>query len=319
MNDEQLPPREGWERELLANLAMAQLKETRARRRWSIFFRLVWLGLIALVIGHWLGWLGHDAGRSDPVGRHTALVKLEGQISDKSPASFEKIGEALRSAFKATHSAAVVLSVNSPGGSPVQSARLYAEIRRLRAQYPDKPLYVVVDEICASGCYYVAAAADRIYADPSSLIGSIGVIYQGIGADKLMEKIGIDNRTITAGDHKAFLDPLAPLKPEHKLHMESVLADVHQQFIKAVREGRGSRLKEAPGLFSGLVWNGSQALGLGLIDAHGSVDELARDVIKAEDVYDYTIEESPFERFARRLGSSFGTAVIEAVSRPSYR
>ncbi|MFN3629658.1 MAG: S49 family peptidase [Casimicrobiaceae bacterium] len=319
MNDEQLPPREGWERELLARLAMAQLKESRARRRWSIFFRLVWLGLVALVIGHWLGWLGRDAARSDPVGRHTALVKLEGEISAKSSASYEKIGEALRSAFKATQSAAVVLAVNSPGGSPVQSARLYAEIRRLRAQYPDKPLYVVVDEICASGCYYVAAAADRIYADPSSLIGSIGVIYQGIGADKLMEKIGVDNRTITAGENKAFLDPLAPLKPEHKAHMEGVLGGVHQQFIKAILEGRGSRLREAPGLFSGLVWNGEQALDLGLIDAHGSVEEIAREVVKAEDIYDYTIEESPFDRFARRLGASFGSALVEAFSRPSYR
>jgi len=319
MNDDQLPSREGWERELLTRLALAQVREERARRRWSIFFRFVWLTLVVAVVLHWFGWLRPDGISSESPGRHTALVKLEGQIDDKSPASADKVNQALRSAFRSKGSAAVVVAVNSPGGSPVQSARIYAEIKRLRAEHPDKPLYVVVEEVCASGCYYVAAAADRIFADPASLIGSIGVIFQNVGVHKLMEKVGVDNRTIAAGENKAFLDPLAPMRPEHRVHMEGVLADVHQQFIKAVRDGRGNRLRESPGVFSGLVWNGSQALAIGLIDAHGNVDEVARDVIKAEEVYDYTIEESPLDRLARRLGSHFGTGIMEALSRHGLR
>ncbi|MCS6996293.1 MAG: signal peptide peptidase SppA [Casimicrobiaceae bacterium] len=318
MNDEHLPARDGWERELLSKLAFEQLRESRARRRWSVFFRLSWLTLAIVVLAHAFDWWP-DASREGSTGRHTALVKLEGAIDEQARADPERIVEALRTAFKATESAAVVLSVNSPGGSPVYAARLYAEIRRLRTQYPDKPLFVVIDEICASGCYYVAAAADRIYAAPASLVGSIGVVYQGIGADKLIEKIGIENRTLTAGEHKAFLDPLAPLRPEHRAHMESVLAEVHQQFVRAVKEGRGNRLRESPSLFSGLVWSGAQALQLGLIDGLASVDEVAREVVKAEDVLDYTPEESPIDRFARRLGASFGQGLVEVLSRATVR
>ncbi len=313
MIDEQLPPKEGWERELLSKLAMEQLREQRTRRRWSTFFRLMWLLLIAAIVAGWMGWLRPGSISGESSGRHTALIKLVGEIDDKSQASSDKINQSLRSAFKAKDSAAVVLHVNSPGGSPVHSGRIYAEIRRLRAEFPDKPLYVVIDEICASGCYYVAAAADRIFADQASLVGSIGVIYQGFGLDKLIDKIGVENRTITAGDNKAFLDPLSPLRPEHKAHLESVLSEVHQQFIKAVREGRGNRLKETPAIFSGLVWNGSKALDLGLIDALGSVDQVARDVIKAEEIYDYTIEESPFDRLSRRLGTQLGKGLASAL------
>jgi protease IV len=317
---DQLPSQPGWERELITKLAQANLKEARAKRRWSIFFRLVWLALALSVFAYFMGWIGHGASSNDSVGRHTALVKLEGEIADNGKASAENINAALVAAFKDPDSVAVVLQINSPGGSPVQSARIYNEIRRLRKDYQDKPIYVVVDELCASGGYFVAAAADKIYVDGSSLVGSIGVIYQGFGADKAMEKLGIENRTVTAGENKAFMDPFSPMKPEHKAHLEAMLADVHQQFIKAVKEGRGNRLKETtPGLFSGLVWSGSKAIENGLVDGLGSVESVARDVAKAEDLVDYTIEENAFDKFARRLGTSFGAGVMQAVNKATFK
>ena len=267
-----------------------------------------------------MGWIGHGVSTSDSVGRHTALVKLEGEISDGGKASAENINAALAAAFKDPDSVAVVLNINSPGGSPVQSARIYNEIKRLRKDYQDKPLYVVVDELCASGGYYVAAAADKIFVDGSSLVGSIGVIYQGFGADKAMEKLGLENRTVTAGENKAFMDPFAPMKPEHKAHLEAMLADVHQQFIKAVKDGRGSRLKEnTPGLFSGLIWSGTKAIDNGLVDGLGTVDSVARDIVKAEDLVDYTIEENSFDKFAKRIGMSFGAGVMQAVNKTTWK
>jgi len=316
---DQLPSQPGWERELVTKLAQANLNEQRARRRWSIFFKLVWLVIAALVFAAFMGWLG-KASTSESFGRHTALVKLDGEINDKGKASAENINAALAAAFKDPESVAVILNINSPGGSPVQSQRIYNEIKRLRKDHPDKPLYVVVDELCASGGYFVAAAADKIYVDGSSLVGSIGVIFQSIGADKALEKLGIENRTVTAGENKAFMDPLSPLKPEHKAHLEAMLADVHQQFIKAVKDGRGARLKEnTPGLFSGLIWSGTKAIDNGLVDGLGSVDSVARDIVKAEDLVDYTIEESAIDKFARRLGASFGAGVMQTLSKGGWK
>ena len=317
---DQLPTQTGWERELVTKLAQANLREARAKRRWSIFFRLIWLALALALFAMAMGWIGKTSAGADSVGRHTALVKLDGEISDGGKASAENINAALAAAFKDPDSVAVVLNINSPGGSPVQSARIYNEIKRLRKDHQDKPLYVVVDELCASGGYFVAAAADKIFVDGSSLVGSIGVIYQGFGADKAMEKIGIENRTITAGENKAFMDPFAPMKPEHKAHLESMLADVHQQFIKAVKDGRGARLKEnTPGLFSGLVWSGTRAIDNGLVDGLGSVESVARDVVKAEDLVDYTVEENSFDKIARRLGMSFGAGVMQAVNKTNWK
>ncbi len=317
---DQLPSQPGWERELVTKLAQANLREQAAKRRWSIFFKLLWITLAVLVFAWFNGWIGQGASSNDSVGRHTALVKLEGEIADGTKASAENINAALVAAFKDTDSVAVILNINSPGGSPVQSARIYNEIKRLRRDNPEKPLYVVVDELCASGGYFVAAAADKIYVDQSSLVGSIGVIYQGFGADKAMEKLGIENRTVTAGENKAFMDPFAPMKPEHKAHLEAMLADVHQQFIKAVKEGRGARLKEAtPGLFSGLIWSGNKAIEIGLVDAAGSIGSVARDVVKAEDLVDYTIEENAFDKLARRIGASFGAGVMQAVNKSSWK
>ena len=317
---DQLPSQPGWERELVSKLALASVREQAAKRRWSIFFKLLWASLALLVFAWFNGWIGQGMSTSDSFGRHTALVKMEGEIADGTKASAENINGALAAAFKDTDSVAVILNINSPGGSPVQSARIYNEIKRLRKDNPEKPLYVVVDELCASGGYFVAAAADKIYVDPSSLVGSIGVIYQGFGADKAMEKLGIENRTLTAGDNKAFMDPFSPMKPEHKTHLEAMLAYVHQQFIKAVKEGRGSRLKETtPGLFSGLIWSGNKAIDIGLVDGTGSVGSVARDVVKAEDLVDYTIEENTFDKFARRIGASFGSGLMQAVNKTSWK
>ncbi len=314
-----MPTQSGWERELVTKLAMMNIKEQRARRRWSLFWKFAWFVLAALLLAYVLGFIG-DNGKSDTVGRHTALVKLEGVIDDKSVASAENINAALKAAFTASDSVGVVLQINSPGGSPVQSQRIYNEIKRLRKDNPEKPLYVVVDELCASGGYFVAAAADKIYVDGSSLVGSIGVIFQNVGVDKAMEKLGIENRTVTAGENKAFMDPLSPMKPEHKAHLESMLADVHQQFIKAVKDGRGDRLKaNTPGLFSGLIWTGNKAVENGLVDALGSVESVARDVVKADDLVDYTIEESAFDKFARRLGTQFGAGVMQSLNKISWK
>ena len=317
---DQLPSQPGWERELVTKLAQANLNEARAKRRWSIFFKLVWLSVVLAVFAYFMGWIGRGSSAAESTGRHTALVKLEGEIADNGKASAENINAALAAAFRDPDSVAVVLNINSPGGSPVQSARIYNEIRRLRKDYQDKPIYVVVDELCASGGYFIAAAADKIYVDGSSLVGSIGVVYQGFGADKAMEKLGIENRTVTAGENKAFMDPFAPMKPEHKAHLEAMLADVHQQFIKAVKDGRGTRLKEnTPGLFSGLIWSGSKAIENGLVDGLGSVESVARDIVKAEDLIDYTVEENAFDKFARRLGTSFGAGLMQAVNRASFK
>jgi protease IV len=317
--DDQLPTQNGWERELVTKLAMANIKEQRARRRWSLFFKLAWFALAATIVAYLLGFIGGKDG-VEHIGRHTAVVKLDGVIDDKGVASAENVNAALKSAFSASDSVGVILQINSPGGSPVQSARIFNEIKRLRKDNPEKPLYVVVDELCASGGYFVAAAGDKIFVDGSSLVGSIGVVFQGVGVDKLMEKLGVENRTVTAGENKAFMDPFSPIKQEQKAHLEAMLGDVHQQFIKAVKEGRGDRLKaNTPGLFSGLIWTGNKAIEHGLVDAIGSVEMVARDVIKAEDLVDYTIEENAFDKFARRLGAQFGAGVMQSISKIGWK
>jgi protease-4 len=235
--------------------------------------------------------------------RHTAMINLDGVIQAKGEANAEKLMAALQSAFEEKNSAGIVLRINSPGGSPVQAGMINDEIRRLRAKYPEKPLYAVVEDMCASGGYYVAVAADKIYVNKASIVGSIGVLMDGFGFTGTMDKLGVERRLLTAGANKGFLDPFSPQAETHKGHAQSMLNDIHQQFIDVVKAGRGSRLKETPEMFSGLMWTGMQSIQLGLADEIGSIDTVARDVIKAEKILDYSLKDNIAERFAKRLGA----------------
>jgi protease-4 len=302
-------PREGasWEREVLEKLAAGSLKEQRARRRWGIFFKLLGFTYVGVLIVTLSGWwpVAEELGQ----GKHTALVDLRGVISADSEASADNVSEALREAFKDKHTAGVVMRVNSPGGSPVQSGIIYDEIVRLRQAHPNTPLYAVVEDVCASGGYFVAAAADSIYVNRASVVGSIGVLMDGFGFTGTMEKLGVERRLLTAGENKGFLDPFSPQDEKHRQHGQVLLDDIHQQFIEVVRKGRGSRLKETPELFSGLLWTGQKSIELGLADALGSVDTVAREVIKAERVVDFTVKRS----LADRLSKRFGAGVAEGM------
>ena len=288
-----------WERKTLEKLAFAALDEQKAGRRWGIFFKtlgFIYLAVVLLAVVDW----GADAEHQE---RHTAMVSLNGVIQSKGEANAEKLMAALQSAFEEKNSVGVVLRINSPGGSPVQAGMINDEIRRLRAKYPDKPLYAVVEDMCASGGYYVAVAADKIYVNKSSIVGSIGVLMDGFGFTGTMDKVGVERRLLTAGANKGFLDPFSPQAETHKTHAQSMLNDIHQQFIDVVKTGRGNRLKETPEMFSGLMWTGVQSVQLGLADEFGSVDSVARDVIKAEKVLDYSLKDNIAERFAKRLGA----------------
>lgn len=286
---------------ILAAIAADYLKERKARRRW----RWVWRGLLFAYLGGALfAWF------SDPdllIERpHTALVELEGLISPGTTNAAE-INDSLRRAFKASNSQGVVLRINSPGGTPVQAAQINDEIYRLKANYPDKPFYAVVADLCASGGYYVAVAADTIYAHPSSLIGSIGVRMDSFGVVDAMQKLGIERRLITAGVNKGMLDPFSPLAPSQRAHVETMIGEVHQQFINAVKRGRGERLDQSADLFSGLIWSGERAQKLGLIDQFGSAKQVARDVIGAARLVTYNPRESVLEQFARKIGVTIST------------
>jgi protease-4 len=279
------------------------------------------LAIFAAVMG-WIGKPDKDSLASGS-GRHTALIDLEGVIAPGTKASADRMIKALDRAFKDSGTQGVVLRINSPGGSPVQAGYINDEIRRLRGKYPNTHLYVVVQDLCASGGYYVAAAADAIYVDKASLVGSIGVIISGFGFTGTMEKLGIERRAYTAGANKDFLDPFAPENPAQRDHAQKMLADIHQQFINVVRQGRGARLKENPDIFSGLVWTGEQSIQLGLADGFGSLESVARDVVKAEKVVDYTPEEGLFSSISRQVGASFGesfgTAAAAALQRLEVR
>ncbi|MFT7721777.1 MAG: S49 family peptidase [Roseateles sp.] len=294
---------------MLAELARDFLRERRAERRWRTVLRLFWLLLAALLVyGLWQQ--GRYAGPS--TSPHTALVDVRGEIAADTEASAEMLLAALKDAFKDDAAQAVVLRINSPGGSPVQAGIVYDEIRRLRQQY-DKPVYAVVEEMCASGAYYIAAAADEIYVDKASVVGSIGVLMDGFGFTGLMDKLGVERRLLTAGENKGMLDPFSPADPKQRAYAQAMLDQIHQQFIAVVREGRGKRLKETPETFSGLFWNGEQAVQLGLADRYGNLDYVAREVVKAEDVVDYSPRENVAERLAKRFGASVGAGAVRAL------
>jgi protease IV len=285
------------------------LRERRSERRWRIFFRMVWLGL-ALAIAWAL--LAQRMHMSAPAGPHTALVEIRGEIDSESEANAESLVAALTSAFEDAGAQAVVLRINSPGGSPVQAGIVNDEIRRLKALH-DKKVYAVVEEVCASGAYYIAVAADDIYVDKASLVGSIGVLMDGFGFVGLMDKLGIERRLLTAGDNKGMLDPFSPQDERQRAYAKVMIDQVHQQFIKVVRDGRGQRLKETPETFSGLFWNGEEAVRSGLADHFGSLDYVAREVIKAPEVIDYTPKENVAERLAKRFGASVGAGAMKAL------
>ncbi len=292
---------------VLERIALEGLREQRRARRWSVFFRLAFLAYLVALLGVLLA--GREAAAPLPGGRHTALVELRGEIAADAPASADSIVRGLRAAFEHERTAGVILRINSPGGSPVQAGQIYDEIRRLREAHPDVPLYAVVTDIAASGAYYVAAAADEIYADKASLVGSIGVLMDGFGFAEAMRKLGIERRLLTAGERKGFLDPFSPARPEDLAHMKRLLEQVHAQFVEAVREGRGDRLKDDPQIFSGLIWTGEEAVRLGLVDGLGSAGYVAREVIGAERIVDFTPKEDFLERLTERLGAAVARAL----------
>ena len=302
-----------WERETLQKLAFAALNEQKANRRWRMFNRLFWL----LLIGG-IAWLAF--GRADQASRstsdHTAVVEIRGEIAAGSDASAEQIVAAMNQAMDDKGSRALVLVINSPGGSPVQAGMINDEIVRLKKLH-DKPVYAVVEDTCASAAYYIAAAADRIYVDKASIVGSIGVLMDGFGFTGLMEKLGVERRLMTAGANKGFLDPFSPQTEPQRAYAQTLLNQIHQQFIDAVKAGRGERLKETPETFSGLFWSGQQAIELGLADALGSVDFVAREVVKAEEIIDYTRRDNVAERLVKRFGAAVGEAAVQAAKTPA--
>ena len=308
MSDEKV-----WERQALEHLLLENLKEQRRGRRWRTAVRLMTL---VVFVGVAINLFDLDWGGKSALGKHTALVDLQGEIAPDSKASADAINASLKAAFESHESVGVILRINSPGGSPVQSGIIHDEILRLRAKYPEKPLHVVVEEVCASGGYYVAVAGDKIFVDKASLVGSVGVIMNGFGVTGLMDKLGIERRAITAGKNKALLDPFSKEDPKQKAFVQEMLSEVHQQFIKVVRDGRGDRLKETPEMFSGLVWNGAKSVELGLTDALGTVDGVAREVFKAPEVVDYTMKDNLAERVAKRFGAAMGESVAKVMSSP---
>lgn len=297
-----------WERGVLEKLAMSALQEQRRARHWSIFFKVLTFSYLFIILFIVMGWTGKNEAALG-VGKHTALVDMQGVIAADSTAGADYIIPSLQEAFEDKNTQGVIMRINSPGGSPVQAGQINDEIRRLRAKYPNIPLYVVVDDICASGGYYVAAAADKIFVDKASLIGSIGVLMDGFGFTGTMEKLGVERRLITAGANKGFLDPFSPADPVQQAYVKQMLAEIHQQFIDVVKQGRGKRLKESPDTFSGLVWNGQKGVEMGLADGYGSLESVARDVVKAEKIVDYTTKEN----FADRLAKRFGAGVMSAM------
>ncbi len=288
-----------WERALLEKAVLAAVREQRASRRWKIFFRLFFL----LIFGSTAWYL--IASSNDKVlarGAHAALIILDGEIAADQQTNAERLNTALKAAFSNRDAVGIILKINSPGGSPVQAGMVNDEIRRLRAKYPKKPVYAVAEDLCASGAYYIAVAANKIFVDKASLVGSIGVRSDNFGFTGLMDKLGIERRLLTSGQNKALNDPFLPLDATHKHYLQTMLDQIHTQFVDAVRQGRGPRLKESPEIFSGLIWTGQQSVALGLADGFGDTHYVAREILKTEEMIDYSIQENLFDRISRKMG-----------------
>ena len=306
-----------WERKVLEKVALEAVAEQRRARRWGIFFKLLGFGYLAVILGLVVDW-----GQADKLAegaKFTALVNLNGVIKAKGDANAEHVISGLQAAFEDKHTAGVILRINSPGGSPVQSGIINDEIGRLRAAHPTIPLHVVVEDVCASGGYYVAAAADKIFVDKASIVGSIGVLMDGFGFTGAMDKLGVERRLLTAGESKGFLDPFSPQNEHHKDHAKQMLGEIHQQFIDVVRKGRGKRLKETPEMFSGLMWSGAKSIELGLADGFGTVDSVARDVFKASDVRDFSVKQNFAEKFAKQFGADMADSMANVLTRVTLR
>ena len=295
-----------WEREALEKIALSALSEQKIARRWNIFFKSLTFLFIFILL-----FLGYGAERTSKggSGNHTALIELNGVIGEKDEVNAKDFFESIRRAYESSGTRGIILKINSPGGSPVQAGMINDEIKRQKLLHPKIPVYAVVEDICASGGYYIAVAADEIYVDKASIVGSIGVLMDGFGFTDTMKKIGIERRLMTAGSNKAMLDPFSPLNPKQQAFVQEMLNEVHDQFIHVVKQGRGSRLKDSPEIFSGLFWNGEAAVKLGLADGFGNYDYVARELIKVEEIVDFTTYESFADRFARKFGASLGSSM----------
>jgi protease-4 len=307
--NDSVPATGSWERVTLEKLAFASLHEQRVSRRWRTFVRLAWLVFFVALV--WIG-LAKGGPGQDVSTPHTAVIEIKGEIASGAEASADLIVSSLRSAFEDSGAQAVVLLINSPGGSPVQAGIINDEIRRLKGIY-HKPVYAVVEESAASAAYYIAVAADQIFVDKASIVGSIGVLMDGFGFTGLMDKLGVERRLMTAGENKGFLDPFSPQTDKQREFAQAMLNQIHLQFIQAVKEGRGKRLKETPETFSGLFWSGQQAIELGLADRLGSLDFVAREVVKAEEIIDYTRRDNVAERLVKRFGAAMGAGAVQAI------
>lgn len=310
--------RPGWERATLEKLAFASLNEQKAARRWKTFVRLAWLAFFVFLV--WLG-MSRSTPSTTKSTAHTAVVEIKGEIANGADASAEFVIAAMKTAFEDEGAKGIVLLINSPGGSPVQAGIISDEIKRLKAKHK-KPVYAVVEETCASAAYYIAAATDKIFVDKASIVGSIGVLMDGFGFTGVMEKVGVERRLLTAGENKGFLDPFSPMNDAQRAHAQAMLEQIHTQFINVVKSGRGDRLKlDTPGLFSGLFWSGEQAVAFGLADQLGNVDYVAREVIKAEEVTDYTRRDNVAEKLAKKFGAAMGAAAVRSmqVAAPALR
>jgi protease IV len=315
MSNESLPAsdemsEQRWERALLEKAVLASVREQRSARRWKIFFRLVFLTVLCMLI-----WQQFSGGQAIPPRyQHIALIKIEGVIDSNEIANATDLNTALNKAFVSNHVTGIVLQINSPGGSPVQAERVYDEIRRLKAKYPEKPVYAVADELCASAAYYIAAATDKIFVSQASIVGSIGVLFDSFGFTGLMDKLGIERRVLRAGQNKAIGDPFSPQSAKQKQYLQALIDQVHAQFIKAVRQGRGHRLIETPETFSGLFWTGEKSVELGLADGFGDVNTIVRTILKAKNIVDYSVRENPLDRFLNRIGLAMRMTVTHTLT-----
>jgi protease-4 len=310
---QQVKTSQDWQQQTIEKLALSGLKEQQAARRWSIFFKVLTFLYLFILLGLVMGWFG-DSKTS--TGSHTALIEIAGVIEPGGDVNADSVIGSLTDAYDNVGTKGIILRINSPGGSPVQAGIIFDEIKRQKALHPKIPVYAVVEDICASGGYYIAAAADKIYVDKASIVGSIGVLMDGYGFTEVMKKVGVERRLLTAGENKAMLDPFSPVNPKHVAFAQTMLNEIHEQFKATVRKGRGSRLHETPELFSGLFWSGEQSIKLGLADALGSADYVAREVIKEDEIVDFTYQDTVVDRFAKRLGASMAGAIgLDAKSR----